>query len=154
MSQWIIVEDDLSGAPVRALLEQHFAGMLANSPEESCHFLDFSGLRRPDVTFWSIWDGDTLAGCGALKRIDATHGEVKSMRVHDDYRGRGVGHAMLRHIIATAQNLGLSRLSLETGTAPAFDDAVRLYTRAGFSPCPPFADYGEDPFSRFMTLAL
>ncbi len=154
MSQWIIVEDDLSGAPVRALLEQHFAGMLANSPEESCHFLDLSGLRRPEVTFWSIWDGDTLAGCGALKRIDAAHGEVKSMRAHYDYRGRGAGYAMLRHIIATAQNLGLSRLSLETGTAPAFDDAVRLYARAGFSPCPPFADYREDPFSRFMTLAL
>ncbi len=154
MSDWVIVEDDLSGAPVRALLEQHFAGMLANSPAESCHFLDFSGLKGADVTFWSIWDGDALAGCGALKRLDSTHGEVKSMRVHDDYRGRGAGHAMLCHIIAMARNLGLVRLSLETGTAPAFDDAVRLYARAGFSPCPPFADYGEDPFSRFMTLAL
>jgi putative acetyltransferase len=97
---WTIQTDDLSGGAIRALLEQHFAGMLANSPKDSCHFLDFEGLQADGVTFWSIWDGDSLAGCGALKRLDAGHGEIKSMRVADAYRGRGAGHAMLMHIIA------------------------------------------------------
>ena len=149
-----IVEDDLSGAAIRALLEEHFAGMLANSPAGSCHFLDFEGLKAPGVTFWSIWEGDALAGMGALKRHDATLGEVKSMRTHADHLGRGVGAAMLAHIVAQARAHGLARLSLETGSSPAFDAAHRLYLRHGFVYCDPFADYRPDPFSRFMTLEL
>lgn len=151
---WRIVADDLTGSAVRALLQQHFAGMLANSPAGSCHFLDFEGLKANGVTFWSIWADDDLAGCGALKQLDAAHGEVKSMRVADGWRGKGAGHAMLAHIMAEARARGMTRLSLETGSAPAFNDAVRLYQRAGFIPCPPFADYRPDPFSRFMTLEL
>jgi putative acetyltransferase len=151
---WRIFEDDLSGRAVRALLEQHFAAMLANSPPGSCHFLDFEGLKADGVTFWSIWQDDALAGCGALKLLDAAHGEIKSMRVADAFRGKGAGHAMLQHIMTTAEARGMTRLSLETGSGPAFADATRLYERAGFAFCPPFADYCEDPFSRFMTRLL
>ncbi len=149
-----IVEDDLSGEQIRALLETHFAGMLANSPEGSCHFLDIDGLKSPDVTFWSIWDGDSLAGMGALKQHDAALGEVKSMRTQEAHLGKRVGATMLTHIIAVARARALARLSLETGSSPAFDAAHALYTRFGFVYCEPFADYRPDPFSRFMTVEL
>lgn len=148
---WRIVEDDLSGAAIRALLEQHFAGMLANSPAGSCHFLDFDGLNAADVTFWSIHQDDALAGCGALKMLDATHGEIKSMRTSDAFLRRGVAARMLDHIIAEAHGCGLKRLSLETGSGAAFEPAIALYRRYGFDDCEPFADYKPDPFSRFMT---
>jgi putative acetyltransferase len=151
---WHIVEDDLSGAAIRALLEQHFAGMLANSPAGSCHFLDFDGLRAGDVTFWSIHSDGDLAGCGALKMIDAAHGEVKSMRTHDTFLRQGVAARMLDHIIAEARTRGAERISLETGSSPAFEPALALYRRYGFEDCEPFADYKPDPFSRFMTRAL
>jgi putative acetyltransferase len=149
-----IIEDDLSGREIRALLDVHFAGMLANSPEESCHFLDIEGLKAPGITFWSVWDGDQLAGMGALKRHDATLAEVKSMRTHDACQRRGVAAAMLAHIIATARAEGVAELKLETGSGPAFDAAHALYLRHGFVYCEPFADYQPDPFSRFMTLEL
>jgi putative acetyltransferase len=149
-----IKEDDLSGPEIRALLEAHFAGMLANSPKDKCHFLDFEGLKGDGVTFWSIWDGASLAGCGALREIDGTHGEIKSMRTHYDHLRKGTGAAMLDHIIKTARARGYTRLSLETGSGAAFEAATALYLRHGFTSCPPFADYREDPFSRFMTLAL
>ena len=149
-----IIEDDLTGPEIRALLETHFAGMLANSPKDSCHFLDFEGLKGPGVTFWSIWNEGSLMGCGALKQHDAELGEIKSMRTHESHLRKGAGAAMLEHIIATALERGLKRLSLETGSGPAFDPAHGLYLRYGFEYCGPFGDYQEDPFSRFMTLAL
>ena len=153
-----IKEDDLTGPEIRALLETHFAGMLASSPPGSCHFLDFDGLNAPDVTFWSVWDGDSLAGCGALKELSPTdgpkEGEVKSMRTHADHLRKGAGAAMLEHIIRTARDRGYHRLSLETGSTPDFDPAHRLYQRYGFEYCSPFGDYAEDPFSRYMTLVL
>jgi putative acetyltransferase len=149
-----IIEDDLTGPEIRALLEVHFAGMLANSPEGSCHFLDFDGLKAPGVSFWSVWDGDSLMGCGAMKEIDASHGEIKSMRTHEAHLRKGSAAAMLEHIIATAKARGYQRLSLETGSSPAFDPAHALYLRYGFAYCEPFADYKPDPFSRFMTLEL
>ena len=149
-----IKEDDLTGAEIRALLETHFAGMLASSPPGSCHFLDFDGLNAPDVTFWSIWDGDSLAGCGALKKLGAEHGEIKSMRTHADHLRKGVAARMLEHIIATAKKRGYRRLSLETGSTPDFDAAHALYLRNRFEYCLPFGGYVEDPFSRYMTLAL
>jgi putative acetyltransferase len=149
-----IVEDDLSGTEIRALLETHFAGMLASSPPGSCHFLDFDGLNAPEVTFWSIWDGSALAGCGAVKELSAAHGEVKSMRTHADHLRKGMAARMLEHIIATARERGYQRLSLETGSTPDFDAAHGLYLHYGFEYCPPFGDYVEDPFSRYMTLAL
>lgn len=149
-----IKKDDLTGPEIRALLETHFAGMLAASPPESCHFLDFDGLNAPDVTFWSIWDGGALAGCGAVKELSPTHGEIKSMRTHGDHLRKGVGARMLEHIIATAQERGYRRLSLETGSTPEFVAACALYERYGFEYCPPFGSYVDDPFSRFMTRAF
>ena len=151
---WRIVEDDLSGASICALLEVHFAGMLANSPAGSCHFLDFDGLRAGDVTFWSIHKGDDLAGCGALKRLDAAHGEIKSMRTAEAFLRQGVAARMLVHIMDEARRRGLERLSLETGSGTTFEPALALYRAHGFEDCEPFADYKPDPFSRFMTRAL
>lgn len=149
-----IREGGLDECQVQDLLRLHASGMLANSPAGSCHFLDLSGLQRADVTFWSAWEGEDLLGMGALKQLDAGQGEVKSMRTAPDHLGKGVGAAMLEHILATARARGLTRLSLETGTAPAFAPAIRLYARYGFVPCPPFGDYRKDPHSRFLTLAL
>ena len=135
-----IIVDDLSGSEIRALLETHFAGMLASSPPESCHFLDFDGLNAPDVTFWSIWNGDALAGCGALKELTPEHGEVKSMRTHADHLRKGVGAKMLTHIISQARARGYHRLSLETGSSADFAPALALYAAHGFQYCPPFGD--------------
>lgn len=149
-----IIEDNLTGPEIRFLLETHFAGMLTNSPAGSYHFLDFDGLNAPDVTFWSIWDDERLAGCGALKELDAEHGEIKSMRTHADHLRKGVGATMLTHIISEGRERGYRRLSLETGSTEAFVPALAMYEAHGFEYCPPFGDYTEDPFSRFMTLAM
>jgi putative acetyltransferase len=151
---WRIVEDDLSGAAIRALLEQHFAGMLANSPADSCHFLDFDGLRSDGVTFWSIHRGSELAGCGALKLLGTAHGEIKSMRTAEAFLRQGVAARMLDHILGEARSRGLERLSLETGSSGAFKPALALYRGYGFGDCEPFADYRADPFSRFLTRTL
>jgi putative acetyltransferase len=151
---YTIKPDDLSGPEIRALLEVHFAGMLANSPEGSCHFLDFDGLNAPDVSFWSIWDGNDLMGCGALKELSGAEGEIKSMRTAEAHLRKGAGAQMLDHIIAEARARGYAQLSLETGSSDAFMPATLLYVARGFVPCPPFADYVEDPFSRFFTLHL
>ncbi|MFE5285228.1 GNAT family N-acetyltransferase [Nocardia sp. NPDC056611] len=149
-----IVVDDLTGPEVVGLLEAHVAEMLANSPEDSMHALDVAALRKPEITFWSAWDGTELAGCGALKELDPTHGEIKSMRTTAGYRGRGVASQLLRHILAEAEARGYARLSLETGSSEFYRPAVRLYERYGFEHCGPFADYTEDPHSVFMTRAL
>lgn len=149
-----IIEDDLTGPEIGALLARHFASMFEHSPPESCHVLPIDGLRAPEISFWSIWDGDRLAGCGALKQIDPGHGEIKSMRTDDAYLGRGVGAAMLAHIVGVARARGYRRLSLETGTPAAFLPAQRLYARHGFVECAPFGDYAVDPYSMFMMLEL
>jgi putative acetyltransferase len=146
--------DDLSGEVTRALVTRHLSGMHEHSPPESVHAFDVDGLRRPGVTFWSAWIGDELAGCGALKRLDALRGEIKSMRVADAFLGRGVGRAILEHIVDEARARGLQSLWLETGSAPAFTPALRLYESAGFVRCGPFEGHVEDPFSVFMTRPL
>jgi putative acetyltransferase len=146
--------DDLSGAPTRALVARHLAGMHAHSPPESVHALDVDKLRQPDVSFWSAWLGADLAGCGALKRLDDERGELKSMRVADAFLGRGIGRALLEHLIAEARSRGMRSLWLETGSATAFTPALRLYESAGFVRCGPFAGYSADPFSVFMTRTL
>jgi putative acetyltransferase len=146
--------DDLSGEPTRALIARHLTGMHANSPPESVHAFDIDKLRQPDVTFWSAWLGEEIAGCGALKRLDAQRGELKSMRVADAFLGRGVGRAMLEHLIAEARTRGMRSLWLETGSSAAFIPALRLYESAGFVRCGPFDGYTDDPFSVFMTRAL
>ncbi|WP_433760534.1 GNAT family N-acetyltransferase [Nocardia sp. CA-135398] len=149
-----IIVDDLSGSQVAALLTQHLAEMYDNSPEDSVHALDLDALRGPNVTFWSAWEDDELAGCGALKHLDPTHGEIKSMRTASDRTGRGIASALLEHLIAEARARGYQRLSLETGASEYFAPAQRLYVRHGFEICAPFADYVEDPHSLFMTRTL
>jgi len=158
---FIITPGDLDDPRVLALLAEHFAGMAAHSPPQSIHALDLSGLRRPDITFWTIWNDDPvparreLLGCGALRELDPHHGEIKSMRTAAAHLRRGVGSMILQHIIAEARRRGYRRLSLETGSGPAFAAAHALYTRFNFTPCGPFADYPtDDPFSRFMTLEV
>jgi putative acetyltransferase len=146
--------DDLRGPEIIALLEAHLQLMRAISPPESVHALDLDGLRAPEVTFWTLWDGDQLLGCGALKELDAEHGEIKSMHTAAAARGKGVGRRMLQHIIETARRRGYRRLSLETGATGDFAAARGLYAGFGFAFCGPFADYALDPFSAFMTLEL
>jgi putative acetyltransferase len=111
-------------------------------------------LRQPEITFWTAWEGSELVGCGALKELDLTHGEVKSMRTPSNRRREGVGRAILRHVIDVARSRGYARLSLETGSMVAFIPAQRLYESFGFTWCGPFGDYIEDPNSVFMTLRL
>ena len=142
--------DDLSGELTRNLIARHLAAMRSTSPPESMHALDIDGLRAPDVTFWSAWLGDEIVGCGALKRLDAQRGEIKSMRVDDKFLRRGVGRALLEHLIGEARERGMESLWLETGSAEAFIPALRLYETAGFKRCGPFDSYVEDPFSVFM----
>ena len=149
-----IQPDDLTHPVIHALLNEHLQSMYALSPPESVHALDLEKLRKPEITFWSAWDGDMLLGCGALKKLDDTHGEVKSMRTPLAIRRRGAGRAILEHIIAVARSRGYQRLSLETGTVDAFKPAQKLYESVGFTTCGPFADYRVDPKSVFMTLRL
>lgn len=149
-----IETDDLTSPDVLALLEEHLRDMRATSPPESVHALDVARLRAPDITFWTAREEGRLLGCGALKELDPTHGEIKSMRTSRGDRGRGTGRALLDHIVAEARLRGYRRLSLETGSPPEFDAARRLYARAGFRLCEPFADYRLDPFSVYMTLDL
>lgn len=146
--------DDLSGTEVIDLLIEHRRSMFKHSPPESVHALDTDELRADNITFWSAWDGDSLMGCGALKQLDATHGEVKAMRTATEHLRKGVARQILDHIVIAARERGLERVSLETGTAPAFDAARRLYERFGFEYCGPFGDYVEDANSVFLTLRL
>jgi len=146
--------DDLSGPEVHELLEEHVRNMLELSPRESMHALDVDGLRQPDVTFWTVWSGDSLLGCGALRELSAMHGEIKSMRTASAHRRKGVARTMLTHIIAEGQKRRYHRLSLETGSMQAFEPAQKLYESFGFTYCPPFGDYVEDPNSVFMTRVL
>lgn len=149
-----IIEDDLTGAEIGALLRFHLDEMYQWSPPESVHAMPVERLRQPDVTFYAAWDDGTLAGCGALKQLDETHGELKSMRVAPAYRGKGVGRALLVHLLGEAQARGFARVSLETGRPEPFLPAQRLYRGHGFAECPPFADYVLDDFSICMTKQL
>ena len=143
--------DDLSGPEVRELLQEHRQSMFLHSPPESVHALDIEGLRAPEIMFWTVWEDGELLGCGALKELDSAHAEIKSMRTSARHLRRGVATSLLQHILGEAERRGYRRLSLETGSAEAFDPARRLYERFGFTYCGPFADYVEDPYSVFMT---
>ena len=146
--------DDLSGPEICELLGEHLANMRSISPPESTHALPSAGLRKPEVTFWTIWENGELLGCGALKELDARHGEIKSMRTVSRHLRKGVAKALLDFIINEAGRRGYRRLSLETGSMEAFEPARQLYARAGFAYCEPFADYVEDPNSVFMAKEL
>ena len=149
-----IVEGGLDDPRVVDLLHTHMTRARAETARGSSHALDLSGLRAPEVTFWSAWEGDAVVGVGALKRLSTDHGEVKSMHTAEAARGRGVGSALLQQILAAARARGMSRLSLETGSWPYFAPARALYARHGFVECGPFGEYQEDPNSVFMTLLL
>ena len=145
---------DLADDAVIALLNAHYQDMLNHSPQESVHAFDTSKLAADDVTFWTVWIEGELAGCGALKQLDNEHGEIKSMRTAAAHLRKGVAAELLAHILQQAKQLGLTRVSLETGTAPAFTPALTLYQKSGFAHCLPFANYELDPYSQFMSLEL
>lgn len=146
--------DDLSSEPTRALLALHLAGMHAASPPGTVFALDLSGLQVPAVTVWTAWEGDAIAGIGALKALDDGTAEVKSMRTHPDHLRKGVAAALLEHIIATARARGYRRLSLETGSGPAFEPALALYRKRGFVNGDAFGDYVSSEFNQFLHLQL
>lgn len=146
--------DDLSSSAVCRLVREHLEAMAQHSPPESVHALGLDALRKPDITFWSVWQDAELAGCGALKELDTLHGEIKSMRTASTHLRKGVATALVRHILQEARRRSYRRLSLETGSMDAFAPARQLYTRFGFRPCRPFAQYLEDRHSVFMTIEL
>ena len=146
--------DDLQGPEIIALLHEHLRCMEAVSPPESRHALNLDGLRKPEITFWSIWNGPELASCGALKQLDPHHGEIKSMRTATKYLRQGIASRMLAHIIDEAKRRSYRRVSLETGAMEYFNPAHKLYASFGFTSCGPFANYKLDPNSVFMTKEL
>jgi len=149
-----IIVDDLTSPDIAAFLAEHLEEMRATSPRESMHALDLAALRAPGMTFWSVYDEGRLVGCGALKKLDDGHAEVKSMRAAADRKRSGIASAVLEHMIREARAGGFTRLSLETGATAHFEPARRLYEKFGFEYCGPFAGYRLDPNSVFMTRTL
>lgn len=149
-----IVVDDLSGPQIARFLDEHVQEMRSITPLESKYALDLDGLRKPEIMFWSVVDGDTLVGCGAIKRLDAGHAEVKSMRTAPTRKRSGIASLLLKHIITEAKRMGFTRLSLETGAAEFFLPARTLYEKFGFDYCEPFGDYQPSPYNVFMTRVL
>ncbi len=149
-----ITEDDLTGDAPRALLSLHLAGMHESSPPGHVFALDLSGLQRPDITVWSVWDGTEVVGIGALRDLGDGTGELKSMRTNPRHLRRGVATALLEHIIAEARRRGLRRLSLETGSGPGFEPALALYRKRGFADGEAFGDYAPSQFNQFLHLPL
>ncbi|MFB7665443.1 GNAT family N-acetyltransferase [Kitasatospora sp. NPDC056138] len=149
-----IAVDDLGGPETARFLDAHLQQLRSISPPESVHALDLDALRSPEVTFWSVREGDALVGCGAIKRLDAAHAELKSMRTDAERKRSGIASLLLGHIIAESGHMGFTRLSLETGSEEFFLPARKLYEKFGFDYCEPFADYRPDPNSVFMTRTL
>ena len=155
MGERSIHHGELQHDDVRELLAQHFAEMRAGSPPSACHVMTADALDRDDITFLSLRDGSgELLGVGALRTLDPSHGEIKSMRVADAARGTGAGRAMLDAIVAKARGAGMTRLSLETGTGDVFEPANRLYRAAGFERCGPFGGYRASDFTLFYTRTI
>jgi putative acetyltransferase len=146
--------DDLSSPEISRLVHEHLHSMALHSPPESMHALGLEALRKPEITFWSVWEDSELVGCGALKELDGRHGEIKSMRTSSLHLRQGVAARLMRHILEEAKRRSYRRLSLETGSMDAFAPARSLYARFGFQQCGPFGDYVEDPNSVFMTREL
>jgi putative acetyltransferase len=146
--------DDLSGPEIATFLEEHIRDMRSISPPESKHALDLAGLRKPEITFWTLWYEGRIVGCCALKQLDHGHGEIKSMRTSGSLRRQGIAGRLLEHLIREATVRGYSRLSLETGAMDFFEPAHRLYLKFGFERCGTFSTYQEDPNSIFFTKVL
>ena len=145
---------NLESIEVKQLLQEHHNDMLKHSPPESVHALDLSSLKASDITFWTVWIHGELAGCGALKRLNEKHAELKSMRTSQNFLRQGVAAALLTHMLAIAKSQAFERISLETGTMNAFIPAQKLYMRFGFQVCQPFSNYQKDPHSMFLTKAI
>ena len=145
------IEGNFDHPEVNELLKKHFVELRAASPEGSTHVLDIPGLRIPSIKFWSLWENDKLMGCGALKFLDKDHGEFKSIRVHNDYRNKGNGIKVIKHLIEEAKKLNIKRISIETGAGKFFEPARRLFQKCNFKPCEPFAHYKKDINSLYLT---
>lgn len=154
MNDWRIVEDDLTGEAIRSLIALHVAAAHANTPLQHAFALGVEALRAPGITLWSLWEGEALLGCAALKALGPGEGEVKSMRTAPDHLRRGVAARLLDHLIGVAQLRGWRRLNLETGTDSSFDAAYALYRRFGFTDCGPYADYAPSAHNRYLTRTL
>ena len=148
------IEGNFDHPKVNQLLKKHFIELRAASPEGSTHVLDIQGLKVPSIKFWSFWENNELMGCGALKFLDKNHGEFKSIRVHDDFKGKGNGIKVINHLIDVAKRLKIKKLSIETGAGNFFTPARKLFNNCGFKPCPPFAHYKEDANSLYLTKLL
>ena len=148
------IEGNFDHPEVNQLLKNHFIELRAASPEGSAHVLDITGLRISSIKFWSLWEKNQLMGCGALKFLNKDHGEFKSIRIHDNFRGKGYGSKIVNHLINEAKNLKIKRLSIETGSGDFFAPARKLFNNCGFKPCPPFAHYKEDINSLYLTKLL
>ena len=148
------IEGNFDNSEVNELLLNHFKELRSVSPEGSTHVLDISGLKDPSIKFWSIWEDSRLVGCGAIKLFDQKHGEFKSIRVTNDFRKKGYGEKILKHLLIKAKSLNLRKLSIETGSGDFFKPARELFQKIGFKKCPPFAHYKEDPNSCYMNLDI
>ena len=148
------IEGNFDHPEVNQLLKKHFKELRSASPEGSAHVLDIPGLKVESIKFWSLWIDDQLIGCGALKFLDQNHGEFKSIRVHDDFRGKGIGNKIIAHLIEEAKKLNITRISIETGAGRFFAPARKLFDKCGFKPCLPFAHYKEDINSLYLTKFL
>ena len=148
------IENNFDHPQVNDLLKKHFIELRSVSPEGSAHVLDIEGLKIPSIKFWSLWDENDLVGCGALKFLDKEHGEFKSIRVADKFRGKGMGEKIISHLINQAKEIGIKKLSIETGAGDFFEPARKLFQKFGFKICEPFAHYKEDPNSCYFNLEI
>ena len=148
------IEGNFDNPEVNQLLKKHFIELRAASPEGSAHVLDIPGLKVKSIKFWSLWIDDQLMGCGALKFLDQNHGEFKSIRIHDDFKGKGNGIKIINHLIEEAKKLSITRISIETGAGKFFAPARKLFDNCGFKPCAPFAHYKKDVNSFYLTKLL
>ena len=148
------IEGNFDNPEVHELLIKHFIELRSVSPEGSAHVLDIAGLKDPSIKFWSLWEDSDLMGCGALKFLDKEHGEFKSIRVCDNFRGNGSGTKVIKHLINEAKKLNIKKLSLETGAGDFFLTARKLFIKCGFEPCEPFSHYKKDINSIYMTMPI
>jgi len=148
------IEGNFDNSEVHELLTKHFIELRSASPEDSCHVLDIAGLKDSSIKFWSLWDGNNLMGSGALKFLDKEHGEFKSIRVSDKFRGKGNGSKVINHLINEAKKLNIKRLSLETGAGDFFLAARKLFLKCGFETCEPFSNYKSNINSVYMTMQI
>ena len=148
------IEGNFENPEVNKLLVKHFKELKSVSPTDSCHVLDIAGLKNPNIKFWSLWEENQVIGCGALKFLDKEHGEFKSIRVADKFRGKGMGEKIISHLIDQAKKIGIKKLSVETGAGEFFDPARKLFKKFGFKTCKPFAHYKEDPNSCYFDLEI